>query len=176
MERSVSTFLTGFFVGQEKWWKCVFLRLGVSTVKTNQDWKSRLALVSRPTFETFQIVHRVAIKNLYFLVEFFKIKTFQLRLCMSRFSLRLSRCIEIVKIFQDALRFVETHQDLSRRIKICRDTLFENVKIFSTVETNSLKMSRQIETPNLSLFFKKINEKTSFFYLLQKYVLCSYFL
>jgi hypothetical protein len=180
--------------------------------------RSRLSFVLRP--ELF-IVSRLSIMSrpdFFSWLKFLKSRRFSRDFVASRFLLRLLRFVET---HQDLSKFVETHPDLSRNLDIietfwvwkwwkvltnweistrkckksthfsikiktsCRETpkfsdldefldldrdflvwtlmtrcFFENVEIFSTVETNSLTMSRsrlsietrsrEIETPRLS--------------------------
>ena len=204
------------------------LSLGVSTVDTN--WDRDFSICQDQLLKPVEIIHRVKTRIFYFLVEIFKIETFQLRLiCVEIFIVivkkfktyqdfwDLSRLFEISLFCQDFLNFIcnkslnfphflpilklilkqkskknldrEIHKnlkslDLSQQISIenywlvycCRDKieisqswlsyldrqdqLFESVKIFSTVKTYFLPVSRlrvliettsrQIETPRLS--------------------------
>ncbi len=135
----------------------------------------RLSLVSRSTFFKCEDYQSGQDQKFFFSVEIFKIETFQLKLWRTKIFVKI---VETHQDCQDLLRFVKTHQDLSRNLDIikifgswhdqnfqistnflilietfwtrhwsrsrfldCRDKIFENVKIFLTVEMNSLTMS-----------------------------------
>ncbi len=68
--------------------------------------------------KTVEIVHRVETKIFYFLVEIFKIKTFQLRLsCVEIFikTVKTVKIFEIINICQD---FFEIYQDMSPLLRL----------------------------------------------------------